>query len=427
MSTVPAGSPAGAREWLACVVCGATYGVDELRYSCTCGGLLSVERPAGWGARLGPALFDGRLGSRADIDRSGVWRFREAVRDLPAGELVTHPEGGTHLYSRKALSTWAGVERLLFKHEGENPTGSFKDRGMAVGITQAVRMGARAVACASTGNTSSSLAAYAAQVGRPAFVFLPAGKVAMGKVAQTLAYGARGLAVRGDFDAALRLVTDSCLRLGIYLLNSVNPFRIEGQKTIVWELLQDLAWDPPDWISVPAGNLGNTSAFGKALREAHEAGWISRMPRLLAVQAAGANPFYRSFRDGFRTRHRVRPETVATAIRIGDPVSHDRARLAIEATRGVVAEVSDEEILEAKSRIDSAGLGCEPASAASLAGVRRLRAEGVIAPGERVVCVLTGHLLKDADAVIARSPERALVEVDAERSAVDAALLPWLG
>ena len=426
MTTPAVKEPAGAREWLVCVACGATYGVDEVRYACTCGGLLSVDRPAGWAARLRPALFDSRLASRADVDRSGVWRFREAVRDLPAESLVTHPEGGTHLYARPALSTWAGVERLLFKHEGENPTGSFKDRGMVVGITQAVRVGARAVACASTGNTSSSLAAYAAQVGLPAFVFLPAGKVALGKVAQTLAYGARGLAVRGDFDAALRLVTECAARLGIYLLNSVNPFRIEGQKTIVWELLQDLAWEAPDWIAVPAGNLGNTSAFGKALREAHDGGWIARMPRLLAVQATGANPFYRSFADGFRSRHRVAPETVATAIRIGDPVSHDRARLAIEATRGLVTEVSDEAILEAKAHVDAAGLGCEPASAASLAGVRRLRAEGVIGPRERVVCVLTGHLLKDAGAILARSPERALVEVEASATAVEAAIAPWL-
>ncbi len=232
--------------------------------------------------------------------------------------------------------------------------------------------------------------------------------------------------MRGDFDAALRLVTECCQRLGIYLLNSVNPFRIEGQKTIVWEMLQDLAWDAPDWIAVPAGNLGNTSAFGKALREAHEGGWIPRRPRLLAVQAKGANPFYRSFADSFRSRHRVRPETVATAIRIGDPVSYDRARIAIETTRGVVAEVSDDEILEAKARIDGAGLGCEPASAASLAGARKLRAEGVIAPGERVVCVLTGNLLKDPDAILARSAERALVEVDAEPAAVEAAIAPWL-
>ena len=426
MSAPAVPAPEGAREWLACVACGAGYAIDDVRHACACLGLLSVERPKGWAARLGPALFDGRIAGRADVDRSGVWRFREGVRDLPVDALVTHPEGATRLYARAALAAWAGVERLSFKHEGENPTGSFKDRGMAAGITQALRVGARAVACASTGNTSASLAAYAAQVGRPAIVFLPAGKVAMGKVAQTLAYGARGLAVRGDFDAALRLATECCQRLGIYLLNSVNPFRIEGQKTIVWEMLQDLAWDAPDWIAVPAGNLGNTSAFGKALREAHEGGWIARRPRLLAVQAKGANPFYRSFADSFRSRHRVRPETVATAIRIGDPVSYDRARLAIEATRGVVAEVTDEEILEAKRRIDGAGLGCEPASAASLAGVRRLRAEGVIAPHESVVCVLTGHILKDPDAILARSAARALVEVEADPAAVEAAVAPWL-
>ena len=424
MSASALGVPAGAREWLACVGCGATYAVDELRYSCSCGGLLSVERPAGWAGRLSPALFDARLSSRADVDRSGVWRFREAVRDLPVPSLVTHPEGGTHLYARPALSSWAGVDRLFFKHEGENPTGSFKDRGMVVGITQAVRVGARAVACASTGNTSSSLAAYAAQVGLPAFVFLPAGKVAMGKVAQTLAYGARGLAVRGDFDAALRLVTESSIRLGIYLLNSVNPFRIEGQKTIVWELLQDLGWDPPDWIAVPAGNLGNTSAFGKALREAHQGGWIPRVPRLLAVQATGANPFARGYREGFAQRHRMTPETVATAIRIGDPVSWDRARTAIEATRGVVTEVTDDELLEAKARIDGAGIGCEPASAVTLAGLRKMRGEGVVREDERVACILTGHVLKDPDVILAQKDRIAarLIEIEPTLGAVQTAL-----
>src|SRR5439155_11557063 len=200
---------------------------------------------------------------------------------------------------------------------------SFKDRGMTVAMTQAVRLGARAVVCASTGNTSSSLAAYAAQAGLRAIVFVPAGKISTGKLAQTLAYGALCLQVRGDFDAAMRLVQEASKKLGIYLVNSINPFRIEGQKTIVWELLQDLEWNPPDWIVVPAGNLGNTSAFGKALVEARDAGWISKMPRLAAIQARGANPFYRSFRENFAQRHRVTPETVATAIRNGDPVRFD--------------------------------------------------------------------------------------------------------
>ena len=236
---------------------------------------------------------------------------------------------------------------------------------MTVGVTQARRIGARAVACASTGNTSASLAAYAAQAKIPALVLVPAGNVASGKLAQSLAYGARTLLVRGGFDDCLRLVQEASTRLGVYLLNSINPFRIEGQKTIVLELLQQLAWDPPDWIVLPAGNLGNTAAFGKALREALAWGLIGRVPRIAAVQAAGAAPFARSFEEGFRQRYRVQPETVATAIRIGDPASHDRAVRAIRETDGVVLAVSDAEILEAKAAVDASGVGCEPASAAS--------------------------------------------------------------
>jgi len=273
------------------------------------------------------------------------------------------------------------------------------------------------VACASTGNTSASLAAYAAQAGLRAVVFIPAGKVAAGKLAQTLAYGALCLAVRGDFDAAMRLVLEASKRFGIYLVNSINPFRIEGQKTIVWELLQDLEWRAPDWIVVPAGNLGNTSAFGKALQEARDAGWIDRMPRLAAIQARGANPFARSFREAFATRHRVSAETVASAIRIGDPVSFDRAVAAIRATNGVVEDVSDDEIMDAKRAIDRTGIGCEPASAATLAGLRKLRAAGTIAPRDQVVCVLTGNLLKDPDAIQGRT-----VEIDADLDAVERAL-----
>lgn len=410
------------RIWLECESCHARHPPDRQTPTCDCGGLLSVERPAGWARALSPRTFDARLSSRDPLDRSGVWRFREAVLDAPADAIVTHPEGGTRLYRRATLSHWAGLDDVAFKHEGENPTGSFKDRGMTVGITHARLLGARVVACASTGNTSSSLAAYAAHAGLSAVVLLPAGKVAAGKLAQTLAYGARVLAVRGDFDAAMRLVTEVCAGGGVYLVNSVNAFRLEGQKTIVWEILQDLGWRAPDWIALPAGNLGNTSAFGKALREAYEGGWIDRVPRLLAVQAAGANPFARAFRDGFRTRERVTPETVATAIRIGDPVSWERARRAIAFTNGVVTDVSDAEILEAKERIDRAGIGCEPASAASLAGVRRLVREGTIAATERVVCVLTGHLLKDPDTVMASARASAIVEVEPTRDAVRRAL-----
>ncbi|MCU1231688.1 MAG: thrC, partial [Acidobacteria bacterium] len=388
-------------EWLECIACRTRFDPLEVHYDCDrCGGLLWLERSEGWASGLGPALFDARLASRTDVDRSGVWRFREAVMNVAEEGIVTHPEGGTHLYSRASLSTWGGVESISFKHEGENPTGSFKDRGMTAATTQARRVNARAVACASTGNTSSSLAAYAAQAGMRAIVFVPAGKVAAGKLAQTLAYGALVLQVRGDFDVAMKLVNEASRALGIYLLNSINPFRIEGQKTIPWELLQDLSWNAPDWIALPAGNLGNTSAFGKALKEAYEAGWIDKVPRLASIQASGANPFFRGYIEQFRNRHRMTPETVATAIRIGDPVSWERARLAIEYTRGVVEQVTDEELLAAKKAIDEAGIGCEPASACSLAGVRKLREAGTIRANERVVCILTGNVLKDPDIIL---------------------------
>ena len=370
-------------EWLRCIRCGKEFDAGAIRYTCDCEGLLSVERDA---PSVGPSVFDSRRDRATGIDRSGVWRFREAVLDVACESIVTHPEGSTRMYER---------EGIFFKHEGENPTGSFKDRGMTVAVTQAMRLGSRAVACASTGNTSASLAAYAAQAGLKAIVFVPAGKVSAGKLAQTLAYGARTLLVRGGFDDCLRLVQEASERLGVYLLNSINPFRLEGQKTIVLELLQQLGWDPPDWIVLPAGNLGNTAAFGKAIREAHAWGLIGRRPRLAAVQAAGAAPFARSFEEGFRQRYRVEPETVATAIRIGDPASHDRAVRAIRETDGVVLAVSDAEILEAKAAVDACGVGCEPASAASIAGVRTLVRRGTIPSGARVVAVLTGHVLKD--------------------------------
>jgi len=358
-------------EWLGCIECDRQYAATAVRYTCDCGNLLSVERDA---LTIDRSVFDARRAGRAPIDQSGVWRFREGVMDIDASAIVTHPEGSTRLYER---------DGIYFKHEGENPTGSFKDRGMTVAVTQAKRLGATAIACASTGNTSASLAAYAAQAGLRAVVFVPQGKISGGKLAQTLAYGALVLQVRGDFDAAMQLVRTACDRLGIYLVNSINPFRIEGQKTIVWELLQDLDWNPPDWIVVPAGNLGNTSAFGKAIKEAREAGWIKKSPRLASIQATGANPFYRSFREQFGGRHRVSAETIASAIRIGDPVSHDRAVAAIRYTGGVVEEVSDDQIMSAKRDIDAMGIGCEPASAATLAGLRKLRAAGVIQGNER--------------------------------------------
>jgi threonine synthase len=396
-------------EWLQCIGCERRFDASEIRYTCDCGELLSVERDV----MPDRDVFDTRLVSRKTIDKSGVWRFREAVLNIDEREIVTHPEGSTRLYERGGI---------FFKHEGENPTGSFKDRGMTVAMTQAKRRGARAVACASTGNTSASLAAYAAQAGLRAIVFIPAGKVAAGKLAQTLAYGATALHIRGDFDAAMQLVREASDRLGIYLVNSINPFRIEGQKTIVWELLQDLEWIAPDWIVVPAGNLGNTSAFGKALREAFDAGWITKMPRLASIQATGANPFYRSYVDAFTQRHRIAAETIASAIRIGDPVSHRKAVSAIQQTNGIVEQVTDDELMLAKREIDEMGIGCEPASATTLAGVKKLRASGVMKLDERIVCVLTGNLLKDTDAIMRNVPPERTIEIDATMDAVGNAL-----
>ena len=383
-----------------CPDCGVALDARTAQSTCSaCGGLLVVEHhPAKSGGEL-RALFDGRAakaGRCVDaLERSGVWRFRELVLAASDAEIVSHPEGNTPILARDDVAKYAGVDALLMKHEGHNPTGSFKDRGMTVALTQARRIGARAVACASTGNTSASLSAYASQAGIPSFVFVPEGRVAAGKLAQTVAYGARTLQIRGDFDDCLRLARDASEKLGVYLVNSVNPFRIEGQKTIVFELLQQLGWNAPDWIALPAGNLGNTSAFGKALVEAHRFGLIDRIPRLLAVQAAGAAPFAQAYADHFAKRISVRAETRATAIRIGDPASWDRAVRAIAATNGVVESVTDDEIFAAKAVVDRCGVGCEPASAASVAGVRALAARGLIRRDERVVAVLTGHLLKD--------------------------------
>jgi threonine synthase len=383
-------------SWQACISCGNEVVEIDPRPRCgDCGGLLEVHHrpPAITPAEL-IQRFTERRGGQPGSTASGVWRFREIV--LPSADtVVSHPEGNTPLLHRVALDRWAGLEHLLLKHEGHNPTGSFKDRGMTVGVTQAKRIGSSAVACASTGNTSASLAAYAAQAGLPALVLVPLDGVATGKLAQSLAYGARTLLVRGDFDDCLRLVQQASEKLGVYLLNSINPFRIEGQKTIVLEMLEQLAWEPPDWIVLPAGNLGNTAAFGKALREARQWGLIRRLPRLAAVQAAGAAPFARSFAEGFTQRHRVKAETVATAIKIGDPASYDRAVQSIRETDGVVLSTPDEELLEAKAAIDASGIGCEPASAVTLAGIRQLVRSGQVKPADRLVAVLTGHILKD--------------------------------
>lgn len=382
-----------------CMDCGATTtGEQALTRCAVCGGLLDVVIPLD--RELGPGSFPSQR--TEPLDRSGVWRYRTLLPELPAGSIVTRWEGNTPLYTDDRLTEFAGITGggLAFKHEGHNPTASFKDRGMTVGVSHAKATGARIVACASTGNTSASLASYAASAGLPALVLIPEGKVSGGKLAQTLAYGATVVQIDGDFDRALHLLRELTDAYNIYLVNSVNPFRLEGQKTIVFELLEQRGWQVPDVFVVPGGNLGNTAAFGKALTELHAVGLIDRLPRLVVVQAAGAAPFASYFASGFTSFASVVAETVATAIKIGNPASTPRAQRSIAQTNGLVTTVSDAEILEAKAAIDRVGIGCEPASAASLAGLRRLINEGLLSPDLDAVCLLTGHVLKDTEAIV---------------------------
>lgn len=385
-------------SWVVCQTCGNEDVILTRSVRCrSCDGLQEVRhRPPDLTGALLRGLFNTRCCTRGDGEASGVWRFKELVLpSLPPEAILRYPEGNTPLVFRERLATWAGLADLRCKVEGLNPSGSFKDRGMTVAVSQARASGARALACASTGNTSASMATYAALAGLPAFVLIPAGQVAPAKLAQAVAGGAHIVPMEGDFDECLRLLEEVAPTAGVHLVNSINPFRIEGQKTVMLEILQQLEWDPPEWVALPAGNLGNTAAVGKALHEALEWGLISRLPRLLAVQAEGAAPFAAGFADRFATRHRVTATTRATAIRIGNPASWNRAAMAIRETGGEVVAVPDEAIFEAKREVDRSGIGCEPASAASVAGVRLLRTRGTIAATDRVVAILTGHLLKD--------------------------------
>jgi threonine synthase len=385
-----------------CIQCGREYDSRLAISGCeSCGGLLEVQHPLDeLKGQINREWLEKRRFERHFPYQSGVWRWRELVAPFPDDSVVSRNEGNTNLYEDAGLAKWCGLENIWLKHEGENPTGSFKDRGMTVGISHAKWIGAKYVACASSGNTSASLAGYAARAGLKALTFIPSGKVALGKLSQTMAYGAKTVQVEGSFDDALELVRQISVEKGVYLVNSLNPFRLEGQKTIIFELLDQLDWNVPDWIVVSGGNLGNTSAFGKALKEMRELGFIDRLPRLATIQAEGASPFYQYFRSEFTRFKPQKPETVATAIRIGNPVNLEKARRAIELTDGVVELVTDAEIMEAKTWLDRSGIGGEPAAGATLAGVRRLVEKEVIGKGERVAAIMTGHILKDPDSIV---------------------------
>jgi len=379
-----------------------TYPIDEIRYRSDDGRTLEVVndlRPMSREqiSRL-KKLFDKRAQSWKPIDRSGVWRYREFLSAFkPFDEVVTMPEGNTPIFSMPQCARYVGMKTLFAKHQGMNPTGSFKDNGMTTAVTMAKKLGGKMVACASTGNTSASMAAYAARAGMKSIVFIPHGQIAYGKLSQSLDYGALTIQINGDFDRAMDIVQEVCNRGTIYLLNSINPFRIEGQKTIMIEMLHQLGWESPDWVVVPGGNLGNCSSFGKAFAELEQCGFIKKIPKIAVIQAQGANPLYNSFVSKDPALRPVHADTRATAIKIGNPVSFEKALFAVDISGGLVEQVSEEEIAAAKSVIGLDGIGSEPASATTVAGCKKLVKQGNIKPDETVVCILTGHLLKDPD------------------------------
>jgi len=392
--------------------CRQRFPLDSAEHLCAgCGGLLDVRYDfSSVDGKALRQLWSERKASSAIADQSGVWRFQELLPFLAEGkEIVTLSEGRTPLIEVRRTGEWTGGVKLSIKHQGNNPTGSFKDLGMTSCITQAAAVGSRVTACASTGNTSASMAAYAARAGMKAVVFVPAGKISAAKLAQALEFGAFVIEIGENFDQAfsmLRLLTEE---MGLYLVNSINPFRLEGQKTILCEILEQRDWRVPDYIVLPGGNLGNVSAIGKGLLELKQLGLVDKLPRLVVTQASGANPFYTMLASGAHEIVPVtEPNTAATAIRIGDPVNWRKALRAIRATDGLCESVTDDQIFEAKSALARDGVGCEPASAASVAGIRKLVQARQIEPGSEVVAVLTGHQLKDPESGLRRRSEEDL-------------------
>jgi threonine synthase len=407
LSAQPAAEPDVAADgvWLTCIECGETFPpFEEVIYRCqACDGLLEVRY-----ADL--PTFD-------DFEGRGVWRYADT---LPFETGVSIQEGDTPLYTAPKIEDEVEVADLRIKHEGMNPTGSFKDRGMTVGVRVAQELGVDRLACASTGNTSAALACYGARANTETLVLLPAGKVAAGKVAQASLHDARILEVDGNFDACLDVVADLADMGEAYLLNSLNPFRLEGQKTIGLEIIEQFhgqTGDLPDRIVLPVGNAGNTAALFKAFRELVAAGELDadEVPTLTGVQAEGAAPMVEAVeKDNDEVRRWEEVETIATAIRIGNPVNAPKALPGIRETGGTAVAVSDEEITDAQRALAADGIGVEPASAASVAGLRTLREQGEIDADEQVVCLTTGHLLKDPDAAAATGAEPEPVPADTQ-------------
>ena len=398
----------------ACIACGEEYDADEMLYSCKrCGDLLEVKYDYD--------VVKAKLG-KSDWQTLplSVWRYKDFMPIRDPSKIISLNEGGTGLHSCQRLGNLLGVRHLYVKNEGENPTGSFKDRGMTVGITKAVELNMKTVICASTGNTSASLAAYAAKAGLQCIVLIPSGKIAYGKLAQAMVYGAKVVQIRGNFDQALKMVLElSEKHREVYLLNSINPYRLEGQKSLAYEICDQLNREAPDRVVLPVGNAGNISAIWKGFTEFHKLGLIEKLPKMTGIQAEGAAPIAKAIKNG---RNEIvpinQPETIATAIRIGAPVSWKKALRAIRESKGTAETVTDEEILEAQKMLArSEGLFVEPASASSIAGLKKLFESGKIDKDEVIVCVTTGHGLKDPD--IAMKISEKPFEVDAEIGSVE--------
>ncbi|HZP17132.1 MAG TPA: threonine synthase [Terriglobales bacterium] len=389
---------------LRCIGCGRTALPDRFRCE-HCRDLLEIVYPgweensvAGQDASSLKQLWRERRTSLDPADQSGVWRFREVLPAIAKDRVITIREGNTPVYELPHCARKAGIKHLLAKHQGMNPTGSFKDTGMTVAASFARQAGYRWVACASTGNTSASMAAYAARGGLHSLVLIPDGKISWGKLSQALDYGAITCQLKTDFDGCVRVLNEIVQRMPVYLLNSVNPYRVEGQKTAGFELLEQLGWEPPSHIIVPGGNLANSSAIGKALREMKQLGLVSRLPKISVIQAEGANPLVRTIREtGGKKLIPVHADTLATAIRIGNPASWKKALRVIQESGGTVEQVSEVEIALAKAEIGAEGIGCEPASAVTLAGLKKLVKQGFVGSDETVALILTGHLLKDSE------------------------------
>ena len=398
--------------WFRCIGCGREYPGSSRLYTCpSCGDLLDLVYELGDEVSEIPWLKD------YDLRPLGVWRYRELLPIEDYGKIVSMDEGGTRLLRCRNLERELEVGEIYVKCEGDNPTGSFKDRGMTVGVTKAVEVGAKTTVCASTGNTSSSLAAYSARAGLECVVLVPAGKIALGKLSQAIAHGARVLAVRGGFDDCLRIVKALSRDERFYLLNSINPFRLEGQKTAAYEIYEQLSGAIPDRLIIPVGNAGNIVAYWKGFRDLKNLGLIDDLPRFVGVQAEGAAPIYKAFIEGADEVEPIKDvETAATAIRIGNPVNWKRALRAVRETGGLMAAVSDEEILRAQRILASReGIFTEPAGAAPIAFLMKAAEEGLIAGDERVVCVATGHGLKDPDIIIKTSEKPVEVGADLDQ------------